>query len=506
MLQTHHNFTPTSGVELFLESSKSYWKVRANVDILIVCHVAAQCIEIVMFDPERNLEANRLYLNSVLLAGKVDQKELQTKLTEKKESYTRQKKLFCAAQVTKELLMHAMVGYIQIRLQIVTLTDREFVITLANMSEADIVMPNGQLDVVFPEKPISVTPLECHFAKKFKSADITLTLNRLKCEEQALKSATKLAELATSSVDGFKLVMEEKIRLERELRARYSPARWRWIRAINRVLVQNFAKIVRKRVIAMGIYTEPDEEEKDEVRDCAPIAPPPTTVPHPNQSPATDQQRKGMRRLSVQPITIPPASSSVVPVNTASSASLATAASNTSAVTTTTTTTTGRKTIRRTIDNSLLSTVSSESPRANAAGQALILKTQSASPTHAATSGTTASGGTVLPAITKTYNAGHHHSTGIASKSTSTKRRDRAHSNVNVIRVRRSLNNEMFGTMLVNTSHLSAKEKPPTPRTMAAIDSNADAVPTLLQSYNVISQKKEPLTPVIMFYDSGSHE
>lgn len=86
-------------------------------------------------------------------------------------------------------------------------------------------------------------------------------MRNLQKEGAELKRATRLAELATSSVDGFKAMILEKKRIEREMK-KFSVARLRWIRAINRVLAMNYARIVRARVIEMGIYKPAEDEEE----------------------------------------------------------------------------------------------------------------------------------------------------------------------------------------------------------------------------------------------------
>lgn len=83
-----------------------------------------------------------------------------------------------------------------------------------------------------------------------------------------LKKATKLAELATSSVDGFKLMLQEKLRLENEMKKKYSAARLRWVKAINRIMVQNYVKNVKIRLLSTPYaYYVKDEEECVENQD-----------------------------------------------------------------------------------------------------------------------------------------------------------------------------------------------------------------------------------------------
>jgi hypothetical protein len=82
----------------------------------------------------------------------------------------------------------------------------------------------------------------------YSVADIKTAFTQLEGETAELKKATRLAELATSSVDGFKLMLAEKMRVENEMRKNYSLPRLRWIKAINRVLVQNYIVQVKIRL------------------------------------------------------------------------------------------------------------------------------------------------------------------------------------------------------------------------------------------------------------------
>lgn len=454
--QPQHHFTPIPGVELYFEGSKSYWKQRANVDILIVCHTSNHCVEVIVFDPERNLEANRLYLNSVLLASKVDMKELHMKLAERKESLLRQKKKeseFNPISLTKELLIQAMVNFILMRLQIVTLNEKKFEIALSPMTgDCTVSVPvpvetvvaantsadtgegatdakpsEGEregaaventdaggvrvvLDVLYPQCPPLLIPILCKFAKKFNSADINSTLNHLKLEEDALKSATKLAELATSTVDGFKLMLAEKIRLEQEMRKRYSINRLRWIHAINRVMVQNYVKKVRVRLIAMGMWREPVASESSSSSHHGPLG----------------------SRFHIPPIHIP------LPSRAHSMNNM--------------------KVVRKTLDNSLLSELN---------GNASNLAASHSLPNIAASQQTTA-----LPAI--------QGATGI-----NIKRRERSNK-VEAARARRSLNTEIFNAVVNKEKRSPTYHNPDGP------------APTLMQSYRQMSKRLEPVTPVAM--------
>ena len=165
-----HSYVPTAGIEVYHEGSKSYWKARATVDVIIVSHTKHLCVEIIVFDPEKNREANRIYVSSILLAGKVDQQELQAKITEKKEALIRQKKPVNVTQLTKDLLVASMTNYLLQRLQIKENTSEHFTIELSPMSSDSVVVEDDKLylDIVCPVKPNTLVPLESNFSKKYK--------------------------------------------------------------------------------------------------------------------------------------------------------------------------------------------------------------------------------------------------------------------------------------------------------------------------------------------------
>jgi hypothetical protein len=108
-----------------------------------------------------------------------------------------------------------------------------------------------------PHLPFACSSLVLHtYSSIFSAIEIKSSFSLLEAETAELKRATRLAELATSSVDGFKLMLAEKMRLENEMKKRYSIPRLQWIKAINRVLIQNYVAKVR---IRLGMTTPPSE-------------------------------------------------------------------------------------------------------------------------------------------------------------------------------------------------------------------------------------------------------
>lgn len=89
---------------------------------------------------------------------------------------------------------------------------------------------------------------------------VQFALTTFNNEAQALRDATHYAELSSSSADGFKLALAEKLRMKRLM----SLPRQRWLKAIQRVIIQNYVEKARKRLESINAakkVVEPQVEE-----------------------------------------------------------------------------------------------------------------------------------------------------------------------------------------------------------------------------------------------------
>ena len=60
--QNHHYDIPAR-VTILFDGSKSFWKSNCKVDVIVALHDAFKVIEVICYDPDRGLEAPRIYLN-----------------------------------------------------------------------------------------------------------------------------------------------------------------------------------------------------------------------------------------------------------------------------------------------------------------------------------------------------------------------------------------------------------------------------------------------------------
>jgi len=243
------SYISSAGFTVLFDGSKTFWKTRTNLDILIAMHSNAMVIEVISYDANAGKETPRFYISVPLLITKIDKDECDRKVAMKKEVFLRQKKDFKQTEVMKEAMNEAMVTFILSRLAIAENTDSaDIIVEMVPISTDIIDEETGKMDVIC-ECPGMFTPVVVNYQKKASASEMKKAMHELHAETMRLQQATKMCELVTSSVDGFKLMLAEKMRLEREMKAMYSEARLRWITAINRVLVQNFIAKVHDRLM-----------------------------------------------------------------------------------------------------------------------------------------------------------------------------------------------------------------------------------------------------------------
>ena len=80
----------------------------------------------------------------------------------------------------------------------------------------------------------------------FSSEDFKSTLQKFREDSKAAKSHNEKAFHALHpGVEGIEQVLAMKLQHDREIKLKYSPAKCRWIHAINKIVIQNYvAKVI----------------------------------------------------------------------------------------------------------------------------------------------------------------------------------------------------------------------------------------------------------------------
>lgn len=164
------SFIGSDGFDVLFDGSKSFWKTRSNLDILVASHKRQMCIELVAYNAEIGVEAPRLYMSTMLLSTKINpqSEDFLGMIAAKKEVLTRQKKTVNIGEITKEVYNEMILSYIMKRLGVVSegldLT-KELRMCL-NAQASDTLNEDGTLDFLLPIPPTGLTPVTVTYTKK----------------------------------------------------------------------------------------------------------------------------------------------------------------------------------------------------------------------------------------------------------------------------------------------------------------------------------------------------
>jgi hypothetical protein len=138
------------------KGTKYFWRTRCNLDITIIDHVAFHCVEVIAYNARTDQEAPRIYLDSQVLLGKADEKELVDKAEVEKENCLRTRKSFIWETLLAESQQNFIIQYILARLNM-TAEGNEFDIYLNQLYSDQIDVTTGKLDTIC-QKPLALMP------------------------------------------------------------------------------------------------------------------------------------------------------------------------------------------------------------------------------------------------------------------------------------------------------------------------------------------------------------
>jgi hypothetical protein len=104
------------------DGTKNFWRTGENVDVRIIEHIDASCIEVIAFSVDKHEEADRIYLDAKRVFKKVDDNEIEEKMTAKREELSRQRKRVPNDEIKAGLLREAVVQYVMNRMNVTTTT------------------------------------------------------------------------------------------------------------------------------------------------------------------------------------------------------------------------------------------------------------------------------------------------------------------------------------------------------------------------------------------------
>lgn len=151
--------TTVKGTVVF-QGSKFFWRTRNSIDVTIVQHDKTNITEIIAYEPSIDVEAERIYLNSLVLRDRLDQVEIDAKF-----SFAKQNNVPISAAFMTSVTNHAITDYILTRLLISKFCkdeqEKQFEIKLEfSNKDTDPELGGSPTDDLFCEKVEELLPFE----------------------------------------------------------------------------------------------------------------------------------------------------------------------------------------------------------------------------------------------------------------------------------------------------------------------------------------------------------
>eukprot|EP01039_Chlorochromonas_danica_P001405 gene1405-1528_t len=228
------------GVLICCNSFKNFWKPRATVDVVIAHHLLHGCLEVVAYHPEQDVEAPRLYVDAIALQDLMDKDEVDRRALEKKEAFIRRRKSTRRSLIMREVYDTLIINFITSRLQIDTASSTFAVVLTPRAGDVVAEEESGRLALLLTAPPSDLVPVKVTFQHKASSTEMIAAMRNINEEATNVRH---MALLSTSSVDGFRMTLAQRMKW-----ASYSAARLRWVRVVHRVVVQLYVEKVKNRL------------------------------------------------------------------------------------------------------------------------------------------------------------------------------------------------------------------------------------------------------------------
>lgn len=286
-------------INILFEGTKNFWRTRTMIDIIIAHHTYFNIIEIIAYNPEIDVEANRIYIDYENLVKNLSKIYYIEKLSQETEILVRQKINFCKKEVATRVINDIIANNIQSQLEIHNEKSElafsvslryDFGIDIIPLLASDSIMHLNsedekakrikelvKLEEILIPKPILLDPLETVHLKQLSPNVIATFYEYLKYNEYLYKKvrsdsnyAHYLERLAATCIDTIKRVFKDRKKLKinnsqklskndhpdcDEETEQYSTPRKRWIKAIDKVINKNFVSRVREKIAESPFLT-----------------------------------------------------------------------------------------------------------------------------------------------------------------------------------------------------------------------------------------------------------
>jgi len=148
----------TGKAEVIHRGTKFFWRTRNSIDLTIVDHKQFSITEVICYEPSIDLEAARIYLDSTILSGKLDQSQIEEKL-----SFAKQNDVPHTEKFVRDLWRQAIAEYISSRLFLAefSVEPKKFSVQLQfNFRDRDLDFGDDSIDRLICDPPANLVPAD----------------------------------------------------------------------------------------------------------------------------------------------------------------------------------------------------------------------------------------------------------------------------------------------------------------------------------------------------------
>lgn len=138
------------------QGSKFFWRTRNSIDVSIIDHKNFNVTEVVSYEPSIDLEAKRIYLNSIILGTKLDQELMEEKLR-----FAKQNNVPHTERFLKDIEQQAATDYILNRLFLTefAIAPKSFAVQLQfNFRDRDLEVGDDSIEKLLCDCPAGLSP------------------------------------------------------------------------------------------------------------------------------------------------------------------------------------------------------------------------------------------------------------------------------------------------------------------------------------------------------------
>jgi len=150
---------------VIFQGSKFFWRARNTIDVTIIEHRAWKVVEVACYEPSLDVEASRVYLDSAILAERINRTQIEEKL-----SFAKQNNVPHTEKLVRDITHQAITEYILNRLAQTELsadTKKFEVVFQLNFRDVVIEAADRNTGSLIREPPSELTPFTTTHNKIF---------------------------------------------------------------------------------------------------------------------------------------------------------------------------------------------------------------------------------------------------------------------------------------------------------------------------------------------------